>query len=203
MHSCMFRTALSQNYRTAFSHAVPVKNSKLSVTPLHIFSESSALLCTRKCLEFDWCNSFNYKRYIACELLDTYLCDGVAALTSAVGYRYYDVEFNETSENIEDYINRKRCVQSGKCSPKCGCEWTNQFIVIPGMYIAGFTDKVMSSVTMEQCQNACASEDQFQCKSIDYNNGSSACYLSTVNKDDQPQEFKDSGTYIYSERICQ
>ena len=89
---------LAQSYRSAFGHGVPVKNVKLSVTPLNVIAQASALACTRHCLERDWCRSFNYKRNVACELLDTFLCEGANTLTPEDGYSYYDVEVDESPE---------------------------------------------------------------------------------------------------------
>lgn len=55
------------------------------------------------------------------------------------------------------------------------------FAKIPNAAISGYNDKHLTSVTVDDCKQACVAEDSFYCQSFDYFKYSSECDLSSAS----------------------
>jgi hypothetical protein len=60
-----------------------------------------------------------------------------------------------------------------------GCSWDDG---TKNYAISGYNDVKASGVTLEGCMEACANEETFECKSIDYKEDSMTCYLSSKGR---------------------
>ncbi|XP_071089552.1 uncharacterized protein [Haliotis cracherodii] len=197
----MNREHVDATTRQLIARAIPLKDRKLNTAPLKTVLTRSRIQCLKECIQTSGCEALNFGKKDKCELLGTFLCAKTASLIPSTDFTYYDVEFEDTLSSIGIYDSKPSCKTEGKCSPKCDCEWTTDFDVMPGFYVVGFTMETVVGVTPAECQQRCVDATAFQCKSADYS--FSTCYLSHVNNIDVPEAFSMQNGYTYLHRKCQ
>ena len=76
------------------------------------------------------------------------------------------------------------------------------FETIPGYRLADQNSKAYSVADRTECQNRCLNEQQFTCRSAQYEPISKKCFLSPTNRHSLPDKFKPEGHFEYMENLC-
>ena len=62
---------------------------------------------------------------------------------------------------------------------RAGCSW---YAAPPRIAITGYNNKLIRSVSADQCKVACERETSFVCRSVDYNSRRQLCYMSSADR---------------------
>ncbi|KAK3090768.1 hypothetical protein FSP39_014480 [Pinctada imbricata] len=65
-------------------------------------------------------------------------------------------------------------------------------------YVPNFDDMILTGMSIDDCAQACNSQETFICNSFEYQYGTSECYLSHLHPDEQPDKIKSAnGVDLY------